>query len=98
MIQCLEQSYIRWDEELNRVYQALRNRLKTEGRSVLKESQKAWLVYRDAEFITINMIYGSLQGTMWNLVRVDSTVQVVKTRTRELQTYLNDLYEGQYAP
>ena len=98
MIQCLEQSYNRWDEELNRVYQALRNRLNAEGKSVLKRSQRAWLVYRDAEFTTINMIYGSLQGTMWSLVRVDSTVQIVKNRARELQTYLEDLYEGEYAP
>jgi uncharacterized protein YecT (DUF1311 family) len=94
MLSCLDDAYQRWDNELNIVYQRLRGHLHAEGKSVLKTSQRAWIAYRDAEFQTIDAIYGSLQGSMWSLTRMSAKVEFVKARTLELQMYLEALLEG----
>jgi uncharacterized protein YecT (DUF1311 family) len=44
---CLEQAYGKWDLELNRVYQELSGRLSVETRAVLREGQRAWILFRN---------------------------------------------------
>ena len=57
----------------------------------LKEAQKRWIAYRDAEFLAIDLIYGGMQGTMWRVAGFGQKVEFVKRRTVELLTYANDL-------
>ncbi len=94
MLSCLDEGYSRWDSELNFMYQGLRGLLNQQQKEALKKAQRAWIAYRDAEFETINLIYGSLQGSMWRLAAMSAKVEMVKARTLELQAYSESLQEG----
>jgi uncharacterized protein YecT (DUF1311 family) len=89
-------SYEMWDRELNYYYQRLASVLDKEGRTALKESQKAWLKERDLsiEFNTLllNNKYSARPGTMFLLMRAgdaeDLSDAMVKQRALQLKKWL----------
>jgi uncharacterized protein YecT (DUF1311 family) len=89
MSECADASYKRWDQELNRVYGALRGKLKTPAQAALKESQREWLAYRDAENKTIGAVYHMMQGTMYVPMRASDAAEIVKARVKQLRGYLS---------
>ncbi len=91
MANCMGDAYSAWDAELNRVYQELLSELTPEQHTSLRAAQVQWLAYRDQEFAWINALYDSLDGTMYTILRIDRRVQIVKSRTQELQSYLEEL-------
>jgi uncharacterized protein YecT (DUF1311 family) len=86
MIECLKEAHDKWDAEMNRYYNLLMGILKEEAKKQLRQSQKAWLRFRDLEFEFIPNYYldiGSYQGpTTWS-----HKVDVVRARALELQAY-----------
>ncbi|QTA79627.1 Lysozyme inhibitor N-terminal domain-containing protein [Desulfonema limicola] len=89
----IHKTAIMWDDELNRVYGLLRSKLKPEAQKALKNSQLAWIKYRDLEFENIDNIYSNFQGTMYSPMRIDHRNQLIKQRVTELQSYL-DLFDN----
>jgi uncharacterized protein YecT (DUF1311 family) len=87
-LNCLRGAYDQWDEELNRIYKELRQRLDFQGQEVLKAAQLKWLDYRDKEFALIDAIYSGQGGSMQLVFNVARRVAVVKTRVSELQRYV----------
>ena len=94
MIECLQQAYAQWDAALNTVYADVRLRLNPQAQNALKESQRLWIAYRDAEFLTIDAIYGSMQGTMWIVAGMGQKVEFVKCRVIELRAYADNLSQS----
>lgn len=95
MMECLEKAFKEWDKELNKVYNALLKEVSATGKENLKNAQKQWLTYRDAEFKAINAIY-DLEGTMWGLVAAEARNTVIKDRVLTLQNYSAGLHpEGE---
>ena len=90
-IVCYDQAEKRWDNELNTIYKALLSKLNREGKKSLEQSQKQWIKYRDAELKAIRDIYGTMDGTMWNVIAVASAVEIVEDRVLTLKGYLDDL-------
>ena len=95
MNQCLGQAYDAWDKELNRVYNELARKLQPDARAALKTAQLDWLKFRDEEFKLIASIYQSFEGTMYIPMQSNSRVQVVKSRTLALTSYLELIKEHQ---
>jgi uncharacterized protein YecT (DUF1311 family) len=95
MNQCLGQAYDAWDKELNRVYNELARKLSPAARAALKTAQLEWLKFRDEEFKLIESIYQSFEGTMYIPMQSNSRVQVVKSRTLALTSYLELIKEHQ---
>lgn len=91
MRMCLSESYEKWDRELNRLYHALRKELTNEGKEALRHSQKLWIKFRDAEFQTLESVYGSLEGSIWSPVMAQARVEIVKHRAMELKGRLESL-------
>lgn len=89
MIECVDDAYAAWDRELNDAYGALMKRLAPAQKEALRKSQRQWLAWRDAEFESIDALYGSLEGTMFLPMRVDERMQIVKTRALALRGYLD---------
>jgi uncharacterized protein YecT (DUF1311 family) len=89
MSECADASYKRWDKELNRVYGALRDKLDAPAQAALKESQRQWLSYRDAETKTIAAVYHMMQGTMYVPMRASDAAEIVKARVKQLRGYLS---------
>jgi uncharacterized protein YecT (DUF1311 family) len=46
-----------WDDELNRVYQLLQPKLSEPDRAKLRDAQRAWLTFRDANREVIQVVY-----------------------------------------
>ncbi|MEZ0259231.1 MAG: lysozyme inhibitor LprI family protein [Chthoniobacter sp.] len=79
------------DAELNTVYKAVLERLSPKGVAALKESQRAWIIFRDktAEAYGTGEEGGSLEGLMY-IRCLEATTQ---NRTKELKKlFLSDHY------
>ncbi|HRK73719.1 MAG TPA: DUF1311 domain-containing protein [Rhodothermales bacterium] len=90
MIQCLDEAYRAWDGLLNTSYNGLLATLKPAQQTKLRNLQRQWITFRDAEFAFINDFYPT-QGTMWVPVRMSERVDVVKSRALQLSSYLESL-------
>ncbi len=95
MQKCAMTAMEQWNEELNRVYTTLVEKLDKDGKDKLKTAQLLWVKHRDAEFESINSLYTVVErqmggGTFWKLTPLIARVEVVKSRVLELTRYLSD--------
>jgi len=77
------------DAELNKTYEALLAKLPdAEGKQKLKESQRAWLAFRDAEaaFVADHARGGSMAPT----IRYETMTELTQQRIKQLNTRLKD--------
>jgi len=86
MVACMNQEYQRLDEELNRVYADLMSRLNPDQRDALRQAQRAWLVFREAEFRAQDALYDTLDGTMYLPLRVSHRSAIVRDRVNQLRS------------
>lgn len=76
-----------WDERLNENHARLRDSLSGEGRGALREAQRRWLEFRDAEFTALDAIYRLKQGTRYYPMRMQARFEVVRDRAIKLVRY-----------
>jgi uncharacterized protein YecT (DUF1311 family) len=76
-----------WDREMNRAYKKLMSSLNPEQQTVLRESQKNWLKFRDSESRVIGTVVASREGTMWQLTATDKGMELVRQRAMQLLVY-----------
>ena len=77
------------DAELNKTYEALLTKLPDAGRKQkLKESQRAWLAFRDAEaaFVADQARGGSIAPT----IRYETMTELTQQRIKQLKTRFTD--------
>ena len=77
------------DAELNKTYEALLAKLPdAESKQKLKESQRAWLAFRDAEaaFVVDQARGGSMAPTL----RYETITELTQQRIKQLNTRLTD--------
>lgn len=86
MIDCANTAYENWDGELNKQYRALLVKLSPEDAAKLRDAQRKWLAFRDAEFALIHSIYAKLEGTMWFSTIVMDKLTIIEERTLQLQS------------
>ncbi|MCM2317145.1 MAG: DUF1311 domain-containing protein [Thermoanaerobaculia bacterium] len=87
MVECIDEAFAAWDEELNAAYQAVAKLLTREQRDALKTAQRQWLAWRDAEFAMLDAIYATREGTMYLPMAAGDRMEVVKARAVELRGY-----------
>jgi Uncharacterized protein conserved in bacteria len=79
----------RADAELNKTYEALLKKLPDEqGKEKLKQSQRAWLAFRDSEaaFVADQARGGSMAPT----IRYETMTELTQQRIKQLKTRLSD--------
>lgn len=87
MANCTYGAYSLWEKELNITSTNLMSSLSpTEGQA-LRNAQRQWIAFRDAEFKSIDTLYKSKDGTMYIPMRVADRMAIVKTRVIQLQGY-----------
>lgn len=85
-------AYDGWDQLLNIVYGELRKVMKPATFAALKEAQRAWIKFRDAEFENIYALYyQEMEGTMWRPVAIGQRALIVQQRTQFLLRQYNHL-------
>lgn len=90
MVSCIAAEENLWDAELNVAYQELTKVLPKDAQKALKESQQAWLKFRDAQKQTISSIYGSMDGTMWRISAAAAVADLTKEQAQRLRGYMQD--------
>ena len=87
MTNCTNGAISRWDKELNSVYANLISSLAPSEQQALREAQRQWILYRDAEFKLIDEMYKTKDGTMYIPMRAADRLEIIKTRALRLQAY-----------
>lgn len=76
------------DEELNRAYRLLMSKLDPPLRSELRDTQRRWIAFRDAEFIFINGNWTRDRfGSSANISRGAYRCTIIKDRVIQLLLY-----------
>jgi len=83
---CVEEALGRWDEVMNAVYQKLTERLPS--KSTLVEAQRAWLAFRDAEYLLIDSIYETLPAQEYQPLHAYWRLRLTRERALLLKKYL----------
>ncbi|OHY91346.1 hypothetical protein BI375_06570 [Vibrio rotiferianus] len=79
------------DSELNNAYGLAREKIPSKEFDNLKQSQRQWIKYRDAEFefIDVNWVQENF-GTSSRLSRFHYKASVIKSRTTQLYDYVKN--------
>jgi uncharacterized protein YecT (DUF1311 family) len=76
----------RVDAELNKIYQSLLVKLAdTEAKNKLRESQRAWLAFRDAE-----AAFAAGGGTMAPTLRYATMTELTEQRIKQLKSHFEE--------
>ena len=89
--QAAQHNFEKADAELNTVYKSALDGLSPKGNAALRESQRAWIIFRNktAEAYGTHEEGGSLEG----LMRIQCEEAVTRERTGELKKlFLSDKY------
>ena len=84
MVECAGASFDRWDAELNRQYKRLMALLAPEEQQALRDSQRKWIAFRDAEFAFMAAAHSRMQGSMYQPLHVEARKELVKARALQL--------------
>jgi uncharacterized protein YecT (DUF1311 family) len=90
-VECTNQARQRWDDEMNQDYRRLVDQLELKTQPLLRDSQRRWLRYRDADQLLIDAVYELTQGTMFAPMQAYSRLRLVRERSLMLKTYFNVL-------
>lgn len=82
--QCLYDAMTRWDSILNTEYKLLMNTQSGDFKTALRDSQRAWIKYRDAYFESVNKYFQQEQGTIWGTIAFDNKMQFVRNKAIEM--------------
>jgi len=77
-----------YDHRMNLAYTGLMHRLPAQAASRLRDAQRAWLAFRNAEDRARSALYETRQGTMYVPMQAAAAVEVVRSRTLQLEAAL----------
>lgn len=94
MASCYASASEKWDVELNKYYKFLRDILNEEEFEKLRQTQRAWLIYRDNDYQFRKYISNKLGGSMRSFINVQSAMEIIKERALSLQNYYLEISDS----
>lgn len=86
MVECYGAAYESWDAALNATYGSVMKTLSAEEGAALKEAQRAWIRFRDAESTFLASLLTPDRGTMMRITVNAMMTEVVKQRVLALRS------------
>ncbi|HEX4166819.1 MAG TPA: lysozyme inhibitor LprI family protein [Bryobacteraceae bacterium] len=86
-VDCAAKAAASWDRELNQVYQKLLKTLDPSSQTLLRNSQRQWLAFRDAEKKFGAGPWRAKQGTMVQVTLELVNVEILRSRVLTLRDY-----------
>lgn len=86
-IEAIHEAEASYDRLLNRYYKRLMDRLQPADQEILRQAQRQWLKFREAEKALINQLYSETYtggGTMYNIFIVHDHYSLTRHRVFEL--------------
>src|SRR3954454_20627016 len=77
--------------DLDKLYKQLMGKLDPEQQKSLKEAQRAWIKWRDAEAEIIARVGGAVGGSSMRVNYANAQTKLIKERTEVLRGYLKNL-------
>jgi uncharacterized protein YecT (DUF1311 family) len=90
-VECTDQAGQRWDDEMNQDYRRLADHLMPKTQASLRDAQRRWLQYRDADRLLIDAVYELTKGTMYVPMQTYSRLRPVRERSLVLKSYFTVL-------
>jgi uncharacterized protein YecT (DUF1311 family) len=81
---CLGQASDAWDKELNRTYGELMALLDEEQKVIVREAQRDWVAFRDAESASVYLTYQFEMGSGWGVELAEYNVAIIRKRVEQL--------------
>lgn len=76
--------------EIDKVYKQLMDKLDDKQQKSLKEAQRAWIKWRDAEADFVARLGGAIGGSAMRVAYSIAEEKLIQQRTEVLRGYLND--------
>ena len=89
MVDCLEQACKKWEVEIEKYYNLLMDILKEESKERLRQSQLAWLKFRDLESEFISEGYFLDIGSYIRPTKRSNQLTIIRNRALQLKIYYN---------
>jgi uncharacterized protein YecT (DUF1311 family) len=90
MTNCANTAIAAWDKKLNANYQELMAAADDNTKAIIRDAQRKWLAYRDAD-LKIYATYYALTSSVDNLVG-DRNIELIRERAIALKDYYDNLY------
>jgi len=90
-VECTNQASQRWDDEMNQDYRRLADHLGLKTQGLLRDAQRRWLQYRDADQLLIDAVYELTKGTMFAPMQAYSHLRLARERSLMLKSYFTVL-------
>lgn len=81
--------YDELDKVLNKVYKELMATLSPDEKIALRDSQRAWIKFREKEVAFSADLYSKKEGTIYRLFTPANRVSLMKNRIMDLVSYLS---------
>jgi len=94
MVKCGESACKQWEAALNRYYSLLMNILDKNDIERLRQSQSAWVKFKDLEFEFIPYSF-KVPGSYAGPAEAELKMNIIKSRALQLQAYYEQAKEGQ---
>src|SRR5690606_8512005 len=82
-----------WDDQLNRPYRQLQQQLPEESAKALRESQRAWLRFREVEHAALQAHYADVDGSLHRVTHAMDRSRLLQHRVAELQGWAASLQD-----
>jgi uncharacterized protein YecT (DUF1311 family) len=89
MVDCYGKAIQAADKALNRTWQRLMKALPPAEQAALKDSQKAWLKFRDEERKALGLLAGR-EGTLHRLQAASAHLKMVQERIAQLERFFEE--------
>ena len=86
MVECYGAAYEAWDAALNEAYATLMDTLSEEEATALRDAQRAWIRFRDAESAFLASLMTPDRGTIMRITVNAAMTDLVKQRTQALRS------------
>ena len=88
VIDAYSAAYKKWDVALNAAYRSLMKRLPERDKELLRDSQRKWVAYRDAEFKFQPIHLQRRGGTLSRIITSERRNNFIRDRVIELEGYI----------
>ena len=86
-VECEATAARTYDQRMNAAYAALLSALPPKAAQQLRQSQRAWLAFRDAERAAAGQIFATRQGTMYAPMQAGAATNLTRDRALQLESY-----------
>ncbi|MDY7802009.1 lysozyme inhibitor LprI family protein [Burkholderia stagnalis] len=87
MIACSHQAYVAYDKRMNEVYQRVMRSADPQTRELIRQAQRQWLAYRDAQRKADNGPWRADRGSIASVDIEALNVDAIRARIQELDYY-----------